>query len=413
MIVDQVAGNIDLALFHARMVSLLQSTFPQTAMDLILRQELRDGFQSVYFPPTASTVAVYYGGDNQRKIMYLGGATSLVLANDLIAGYASALGLRIIQGPNAWISANLPQYLAMMNGNHLQTPTYLDFCGYSAGGAIAESLAYFMRSRGNLQRKKVFTFGAPRPGGPWVRDGLQTVPVARYMTPADPIPLVPPRLQDAPAIVAALPFSVALSWSNMVHPHGGIVVNSDGSTEEAIEPPQAAMTPGTSLASWFFVTEGEEANPHAMRQYIAYLLSASQRFGSPREKTRGLSGGEDADEPKRRNINQAREKTVRAIATNQREQSATIANHPAIALFKPERQGKIWTVVFGDKIVCQGVREDTCRHLCRVGNEFLKTLPKQGLVDPIGLLGQFEQFLVFAVSPESEWMPKLKTNLNV
>jgi len=77
------------------------------------------------------------------------------------------------------------------------------------------------------------------------------------------------------------------------------------------------------------------------------------------------------------------------------------------------RQGKIWTVVFGDKIVCQGVREDTCRHLCRVGNDFLRSLPKQGLVDPISLAEQFQNFLLFATAAESEWIPKLKTNLDL
>jgi len=70
-------------------------------------------------------------------------------------------------------------------------------------------------------------------------------------------------------------------------------------------------------------------------------------------------------------------------------------------------------VTFGDKIVAQGVRADTARHLCRAGNDFLKSLPKQGTVDPIGLAAQFENFLAFATAPESEWQPKLRTNLDV
>jgi len=126
-----------------------------------------------------------------------------------------------------------------------------------------------------------------------------------------------------------------------------------------------------------------------------------------------LAGGEDADEPTRRDVNRERDRVVQKIGEQQRGQNHVIANHPKIVLFKPTRLGRIWAVVFGDVIVCQGVREDTCRHLCRVGNDFLKSLPKQGLVDPIALRDQFEQFLLFAVLPESEWEPKLKTNLQM
>jgi len=59
------------------------------------------------------------------------------------------------------------------------------------------------------------------------------------------------------------------------------------------------------------------------------------------------------------------------------------------------------------------VREDTCRHICRAGNDFLRSLPRQGLVDPLSLLEQVEAFLLFATAQESEWVPKLRTNLDL
>jgi pimeloyl-ACP methyl ester carboxylesterase len=413
MIVDQVVNNVELALFHARMLSLLRATFPQVSMDLVLRQELTNGFQSVYFPPTPGTVGVYYGGDNTRKIMYLDGVVTSVQAANLVAGYSAYLGLQVINSSNVWIRNNTDTYLGMMSGNHLQFPEYLDLVGYSAGGAVAECLAFRLRQLGNLQKKKVITFGAPRPGGPNVRDALQTVPVARYMTRADPIALIPPRLQDAPQLVAVLPVSVGLSWSNMVHPRGGVVVNSDGTTEDAIEPPDAAISPGLSLADWYFSAEMEPNNPHSLATYVACLLSATNRAVTPKEKKIELAGGEDADEPKRREANKLRDRVATAVAVAQRDQNAQIVNQPAIVLFKPVRQGRIWTVVLGDRIVCQGVREDTCRHLCRAGNDFLRSLPKQGLVDPIALAEQINNFLLFATAPESEWIPKLRTNLDL
>jgi len=413
MLVDQVVNNVELGLFHARMLTLLRSTFPQTAMDLILRNELTNGFQSRYFPPTSNTVGCYYGGDNNRKIMYLDGVTSTVQAVNLIGGYQKFGGLQIINSGNVWIADNYNAYIAMTEGGHLQTPVYLDLVGYSAGGAVAECLAFELRRRGNTQRKKVFTYGAPRPGGPNVRDGLSQTAIVRYMTPGDAIPLVPPRAQDAPALIGMTPVSVLLSWSNMVHPRGGTQVEESGTTSERVLPSEAVMNVVTSLAAWYFQLDGGEIGPHSMRAYVDHLQAANARLATPREKPIDLAGGEDDDDAKKKDVNQARDRAVRNLAVAQRNQANTIVNEPAVVLFKPVRQGRLWLVAFGDKVVCQGVREDTCRHLCRVGNDFLRSLPKQGLVDPIALAEQLNNFLIFATAPESEWAPKLRTSLTV
>jgi len=198
-----------------------------------------------------------------------------------------------------------------------------------------------------------------------------------------------------------------------VHPHGGIIVHPDGSTEAGVEPPEAVINPGTSLAAWYFETEGRENNPHAMQRYIAYLLAANQRFDEPREKRREAGEAEIEVQAKKREVNQQRDRVATAVAIQQREQNGQIVNHPNVVLFKPHRFGRIWVVVFGDQIVCQGVREDTCRHICRAGNDFLRSLPKQGLVDPITLISQFQSFLEYATAPESDWVPKLQTNLTI
>jgi hypothetical protein len=411
MIVDQLVNNVDVGLFHARMLTLLRSTFPQSAMDQVLRQELTNGFQSVYFPPTNNTVGVYYGGDNGRKIMYLDGVVNTAQSAGLVAGYSAYLGLQVINSSNTWIRSNLNTYFDMMNGNHLQTPEYFDMVGYSAGGAVAECMAFNLAIQRSVLKRKVFTYGAPRPGGANVRDVLATTPVVRYMTPADPIPLVPPRLQDAPAIVTVIPIGVALSWSSMVHPHGGIVVTPSGVTDNAILPNEAAINAIGSLANWYFSVDGDPNNPHAMSNYVAYLIRAAELRNRPAEKIIPQAPREVEVVERRANVNRERDRVAKQIAVAQREQNAVIPNEPAVVLFKPTRLGKVWAVVFGEKIVCQGVREDTCRHLCRAGNDFLRSLPKQGIVDVISLSEQLTNFLAYATAEESDWLPKLRTNL--
>lgn len=412
MLVDQLVTNVDLGLFHARMITLLRSTFPQQAMDTVLRQELTNGFQSVYFPPTPNTVGAYYGGDNVRKILYLDGITSSEHAVRLVAGYATAGGFMINNGSNAWIRSNLPTYLSYMSQGHSQAPEYLDLVGYSAGGAVAECIAANLGFAQSVLKRKVFTYGSPRPGGAEIRDALQSTAIVRYMTPADPIPLVPPRLQDAPAIVALLPIGVALAWANTVHPRGGVVVFPSGTTDNAVLPPESSINTVGSLASWYFSVEGDPLNPHAMVNYVAFLIRAAEARATPAQKQVEEARAENVVLERRQAINRERDRVVQKIANSQRTQNATIVNEPAVVLFKPVRIGKIWTVVLGEKIIAQGVREDTCRHLCRAGNDFLRSLPKQGLVDPITLAAQIEAFLAYATAQESDWLPKLKTNLD-
>jgi len=410
---DLPVNDVSLGLFHARMMTLMRSTFPQTAMDIILRPLLPNGFQSKYLAPSNENVGVYYGGDNTRKIMYLDGIVNTQQGTNLVLGYSSFFGLQVISGPNNWVRLRLPIYYNVMSEGHMQTPEYIDYVGYSAGAVVAQSLAWDQRRLQSVAKTKVFTFGGPRPGAHLVRDQSTRIPTVRYMTAADPIPLIPPRLQDAPLLVAALPIGVTLSWSNMVHTHGGIALWPDGTMVDAIGPPEAEINPGTSLADWYFAVEGDPANPHSMNWYVDALIAANERLRTPREKRIALAGGEDDDDTDRKDVNRARERTAKKIGYQQRSQNNVVANHPAIVLFKPTRLGRVWAVVFGDKIIAQGVREDTCRHICRAGNDFLRSLPKQGVVDPIALASQLEQFLIFASSPESEWRPTLKTNLDL
>jgi len=413
MIVDQVVSNVELALFHARNIQQMRSLNPQANIDAVLSQELTNGFVSHFYPATASTVGVYVGGDRGRMVVYFDGIASAAQGAQLIAGYSKFNGLQFIPGPNTWIDTNLNYYLGLIGPGRTGLTQYLDLVGYSAGGAVATDVAWKLQTTGNLQKKKLITFGAPAPGGPNVRDTLSMLPIARYMTRADPIPLVPPRLQDAPQFAAIVPAPVIISWSNMVHTQGGVVINSDGTTEAAVLPPDAAMTPGTSLADWMFGLESTGGNPHAMTNYITYLMASQTQYVTPRQKSRPLAPAQNDDEAKKSNVNRQRDKIVNAVRDAQHLQNSVIVNQPIIVLFRPVRIGRLWAVEFGDKIVCQGVREDTCRHLCRAGNDFLRSLPKQGLVDPITLAAQFESFLAFATAPESDWLPKLNTNLSV
>jgi len=178
-IVDQVVSNVDLALFHANMIRQFEALNPQASMDAILSRELTGSFQSWYFPHTANTVAAYYGGNENRKILYLGGVRTTGHGASLMDGYASALGLQVLMGMNTWIGRHMNTYLGYMSQAHSQATEFLDLVGYSAGGAVAECIAFRLRQLQDRRKSKCITFGAPRPGGPNVRDALTRFPIAR------------------------------------------------------------------------------------------------------------------------------------------------------------------------------------------------------------------------------------------
>lgn len=404
-------GNVELALFHARCLMQLRSLNPQANIDAILKTELTNGFQSTYYPPTVNTVGMYFGGDNGRKICYLDGVVSIAQANNLMGGYLPLGGLQINPNDNLWIQANILTYKQQMAAGHLGLTEYVDYVGYSAGGAVATALMFEESLNQSIVKRKLFTFGAPRAGGSAVRDALATAPIRRYMNDDDPIPLIPPRIQDAPLIAALISPLIWNAYSNTVHTQGGVEITSTPSLSPKDLPSKASVDAIGSLANWFFSEENDPANPHAMATYVDRL----QRFLAPLPPGPAPVAPEaPAEKPqtvKRKEVARAQDRVVTAIANQQHAQFNVNEVIPDAVLFLPVRQGRVWAVQFGEKFVAQGVNEKTCRHLCRAGNDFFRSLPKQGIVDITSILEQVEKYFAFATDPSTGFAPQIQTTL--
>jgi hypothetical protein len=412
VITDQVVNNVELALFHANMIAQFKSVNPKSNMDSILNADLQTGFSSFYAPAEGEHLAVYYGGNAVRKIMYIDGLANGLQGNALIAGYGPQNGLQFVQGPNLWARRNVPYYQSIISSGRIQNTEFLDFVGYSAGGVQATVICDYLRTVGNVQKKKLFTFGSPRAGTGVMRDRLSRFPIARWMVPDDPIPLVPPRIDEGPNIAFIAPTNQVLAWASMVHTQGGVEVDANGATLPRITPSAAIADPVGNIAAWLFSKEGDPNNPHAIQRYISNLEAANRVLPLPRQKSVRQGPVEAVEIVKRREVDQVRERINGAIANAQHQQFRAPIIEPKARLFVPVRLGRIWNVEFGGRIVAQGVHEKTCRHICRAGNDLLRSLPKQGLVDVIALMDQFEQFLGFAASPDSAWSPKIRTEID-
>jgi hypothetical protein len=299
----------------------------------------------------------------------------------------------------------------MQGAGHLNVTEYLDYVGYSAGGAVATAMMFEEALRQSVVKRKLVTFGAPRPGGPAVRDALATAAIRRYMNDDDPIPLVPPRIQEAPLIVALLSPLIWNAYSNTTHTIGGVEITSTPSLSPAELPSKASVDAIGSLSNWFFSEEGDPTNPHAIATYVSRLTT----FLAPQPPGPApVVPGAPAEKPqttKRKEVTKAQQRVITAIANQQHAQFNVPEVIPDSVLFTPVKQGRVWAVSFGDKFVAQGVNEKTCRHLCRAGNDFLRSLPKQGIVDLTSLLQQFEQYAAASTDPTSGFAPQIQTTL--
>jgi hypothetical protein len=412
MIVDQPVSNPNMALFHATQIAKLRSLGPQANIDSALMADLPNNFSSVFFPPSGQMVAMYIGGDNSRKVVYLDGITTLGQAAALVDGYWTAFMLPGSPPLNAWFQSLLPTIMGRIALATVFTPEYLDVVGYSAGGALATAVMYQLKRQQTTMKMKLITFGSPRPGGRIVRDTIASSPVARWMTPGDPIPLIPPRIQDANALALAFSPVQWITFSNTVHTHGGLEVNAAGEITDAVLPSQAVVNASSSLASWFLAENDDTGNDHAIFRYMANLQAALSGPPGTRPHSVDVGPAEVPDDNKRRGVNQERDRVITAISDQQGRQNIQPVVVPGPVLFTPVRLGRVWAVGFGDQIVAQGVHEKTCRHICRAGNDFLRSLPKQAIVDVTALQGQLEAFLALAQDPSQGFSPTIKTTLN-
>jgi len=408
---DLPATNVTLALQHASLLRQFRSLDPQGNIDAILRTELGQRFASSYLPPTANGVAAYFGGNNVRKILYIDGVDRVSQAQQLIAGYGEGEGLTSFAPLNPWIRDNATNILNWMSSVHQETPEYLDVVGYSAGGAIAIDIRKRFADMQATWRTKTITFGAPRTGDRRYRNALSRATIVRWFTDADPVPLLPPRGLDVPALLAIVPTLRLIRWGNYVHTDGGISIAQNGVTTPSVLPPVASVNTAGSLVDWLMSVEGTPNNPHDLATYVAWLQAAIRLLPRPDEQDVESGDEESAVATPRDQMTRAQRAAQDLIVNAGREQNVQAQVVVPEAFMKARRLGRIWVVDFAGRIIVQAPAEKRARAIARAGNAFLRGLPRQALVDPEALIEQLGTFLVLASSPTGGFVPTINTEI--
>jgi len=227
----------------------------------------------------------------------------------------------------------------------------------------------------------------------------------------DPIPLVPPRLEDAPILIPLLGLVTALRWASYVHSHGGLSIDADGLPTDADVPALASMSPGTSLASWLFGQENDPLNPHALTSYQSRFQKV---INAPNRNPIPVDHGGKTEPPAnatRRVHNRSEAAVVNQIQQASERQNAVESSVAPSVLFKAVKLGKVWSVSFGDNVIVYAGNRKRAFHLARAGNDFLRSMPKQAFVDPKGIVDQMTAFFDAAIVPGGPVNPPISISL--
>lgn len=412
-ILDEAANNVRLALFHVQALRQLRSLAPKFNIDGLLSPLLADGFNSAFSPNTPVNLAWYVGGNGSRKVLYIDGVQTDGQASSLIGGYSDQRGGSAFTVQNQWLIDQADRIIDAMTAGHWVEPEYLDFVGYSAGGAVAQIVMWRYVTRQSVTKRKLITFGSPRAQPRLQRDQLSSSPVARWFTDADPVPLIPPRMADVSTLVAIISPLQTIQYGNFVHTDGGISVAQNGVTTPAVLPPVAEVDPGSSLASWYFLVEGSGTNPHALSTYYAYLQAAVNALPRPDEQTVPVAEDENPQQERQRDVTRRQRQIADAINEAGRAQNNVGLEIPPETLMIPHRLGRVWVVSFNGDVICTAPIEKRARAIARAGNAFLRALPKQALVDPIALSQQLTNWLGMAQDPTFGFVPQINTKIEV
>jgi len=411
MLLEEPVRNPTLGRFHCRRLAELRGAAPRVSIEAAVSAETNAFTQAVQYIPTPDQLDAMFVTSGNHGIVYIDGVKTERHANLLLDGYGGTVFNPGTPPRNLWCQTMLEQWKTNGIFAQIQEKEHLTLAGYSAGGCFALVLAWEMRRLQTTTKIKVFNYGSPRVGGPEFRDSLSTFPIVRWMVDSDPIPLLPLRLQDAPAIAAVYSVIKILAWSNFVHTNGGVSLDSVGATAESVVPPLAAANPITSVVSWMMGVTNAPNNPHALTTYNGrFDLNAQLQAGAPPRPV-NIAPGELPTDDRRQDVNRQRVVIAAKIVEAGQAQNGPIVQAPDDAFFKPLRQGKIWYVTFGDRIICAAPIEKRARHICRAGNDFLRSLPKQAVVDPEALVDQFIAFMERASDPTGGFVPQINTSI--
>lgn len=297
----------------------------------------------------------------------------------------------------------------------LGPPPFLYMCGYSAGGAILINGADEINRRwGQSGQINLATFGSPKAGGLSVVSKTRTWIHARFVNVDDPVPLVPDIFfGTSQRWWAGFSAWEAARMRNFYHRVGMLVIGLDGNVtpSQTYIPLQNALP---EIQRWRMQAETGQQSAHSIGVYEGRLIR--HRVPEPRVIERPPQTPVNTPPVPTALVNtpvsveRARQDVVQSVRTvfhdfSRSNQTPLVI--PRQQLFTAKRQGRVWSVWFGDRQICYGPTKKRALGLKNAGNDFIRRLQRQGWVDVWTLGEQWINYLAAASDPLSGFSPQL------
>jgi hypothetical protein len=399
--------NSSVLLPWCRLMLLLRGPTPKQSLDNALSTIRPPSFGSMYRAATPTCPGFYFAQRNGAAFLLLDGAVGLNQAILLTAGYVGTAHPAITNPSNFYLRDAATEVVTSIRADNFPRPNNLRVCGYSLGGAIAPFLPFeFNRQGFGDDRGNILSFGAPKTAG--FRNN-QTLGVndrcTRLMCDNDPVPIFPPGAIDFLAVIALVGPIHAARLSNFTHPGRGSVINNEGIITAATVPAVSNLDFGVNLANWLWSTENGQDNAHALTEYEKRLILMEGRnnraFHIPQAPIQRQA------ELQRNELNPQERRVVDTIVTTGRRQGIDNVSLPVEKIFRWVRVGRINCVAFGDKLVTITSTKKRALRMANSGNDFLRVMQRQAVVDPVSMTQQFINYFQFAVQGDLGFRPAL------
>lgn len=409
MLLDSPASYVEVAKFYLDALLGFWDAEPQQAVTRVL-DSLGDQFGAVdYVQGTATCPAYAYLSGGGDTVLVIDGTRSLRQTVGQMEGYLGPL--LWARGPvvNQWYVNAALSIIDRLHFHLGARTANLHVGGHSMGGAVALLIPY-LGNEFNFasQTSKVTTFGSPRPGGREVAGKINAAgAVVRWMNTNDPVPIMPPRASNNPAIVPLFGVQAAIRAANFVQPKGGVEIQPGPVYVGADIPSLADANFSLSLVQWLYNYSTNREIPHALTTYLAAIQATidarvpNNVIPAPRPELRENAAP--------RVLMRQERTTVNNVVNVQRVQVDAPLTIPKTRLVRAYRIGRLWYVAFGDRSIATTPNKKRARKIANLMNNFLETLIATGIVDPRTLLDQLLLFFNDAVTPGTGFSPIMNT----
>jgi hypothetical protein len=248
--------------------------------------------------------------NNQVGLVLCSGVHNFATALKTAAGWSDPTKLTAAGGFNSAAMAVVTTTLAPIFLSQVRAGVETYFLGHSWGGMIVNALSWYLTTQGKPPADHLFTIGAPRALADGYDGSYATRNAVRFWHVDDPVPVLPPRFDEAPELVciaAGVQLPIAPSalylilgrpsppaafslWPKFYQEDGGLMLAANGLSIALADPVPGPFYrrsfPGLAAA----LSDAEETGSHNLATYCTSLdrwaaaeLQALPSTPAPRE----------------------------------------------------------------------------------------------------------------------------------